>query len=84
MDAGVPVERRRLPVDAEAETALLCLVASAGVDADTYPRQPEIDAIHYAFTLELTGTSPEITARPASNCDCSWSRTTAPPRTACG
>ena len=41
--------------------ALLCLVASAGVDADTYPRQPDIDAIHYAFTLELTDTSPEIT-----------------------
>lgn len=41
-------------------TALLLLVpALAG--ADTYPRQPGIDALHYAFRLGLTDASNEIT-----------------------
>lgn len=40
---------------------LWCVFASAArLHADTYPRQPDVDAIHYAFTLELTDTSPEI------------------------
>jgi len=29
--------------------------------ADTYPRQADVDAIHYAFTLELSDDTPEIT-----------------------
>jgi aminopeptidase N len=45
--------------------ALLCLLASAALYADTYPRQPDVDAIHYAFTLDLTDASPEITGSAA-------------------
>src|SRR5438093_687902 len=30
--------------------------------ADTYPRQPGVDAWHYIFRIELSDTSPEITA----------------------
>jgi len=28
--------------------------------ADTYPRQPGVDAVHYAFKLQISDTSPEI------------------------
>jgi aminopeptidase N len=42
-----------------------CLIAiactcSAPLGADTYPRQPGVDAIHYAFNLTLTDASNEI------------------------
>jgi aminopeptidase N len=46
-------------------TVFLCLAAAAALRADTYLRQPDIDAIHYAFTLELTDTSPDITGSAA-------------------
>jgi aminopeptidase N len=36
-------------------------LAVAGLQADTYPRQPGVDAWHYVFRLELSDTSPEIT-----------------------
>jgi aminopeptidase N len=36
-------------------------LVSTGV-ADTYPRQPDIDAVHYVFRLELGDTSTEISA----------------------
>lgn len=42
-------------------TLLCCLVATTA-SADTYPRQPAVDAWHYVFRLELSDTSPEITA----------------------
>ncbi len=32
----------------------------AVIAADTYPRQPDVDAIHYTFRLELGDASPEI------------------------
>ena len=41
-------------------TALLLLV-TATVHADTYPRQPGIDALHYVFRLGLNDRSSEIT-----------------------
>ena len=39
-------------------TACLCLATHAW--ADTYPRQPGIDAVHYVFRLELSDSSDEI------------------------
>lgn len=41
--------------------ALLLLLAPGAVSADTYPRQPGIDAIHYVFRLTLVDSSNEIT-----------------------
>jgi aminopeptidase N len=40
--------------------ALLLLLAPATLSADTYPRQPGIDAIHYVFRLTLVDSSNEI------------------------
>jgi aminopeptidase N len=34
--------------------ALLCATVAAGTAADTYPRQPAVDAIHYRFAVTLT------------------------------
>jgi aminopeptidase N len=45
--------------------ALLCLAWTALLNADTYPRQPDVDAIHYAFSLELGDGSPEIAGSAA-------------------
>ena len=39
---------------------LLLLAAQASIQADTYPRQPNVDAVHYAFSLELNDENPEI------------------------
>ena len=40
---------------------LLSLIAQPPlVQADTYPRQPGIDAVHYVFRLRLTDSSNEI------------------------
>ena len=44
---------------------LFCLTVCPAVGADTYPRQPDVDAVHYAFSLELGDTSPEISASAA-------------------
>ena len=41
-------------------TALLTFAFAAVVIADTYPKNPNIDIIHYAFKLELTDRSDEI------------------------
>ena len=41
-------------------TALFVLLASASPFADTYPRQPGVDAIHYVFRLTLVDASNEI------------------------
>lgn len=40
--------------------ALLAIALAAPAAADTYPRQPGIDAWHYVFRLTLSDTSPEI------------------------
>jgi aminopeptidase N len=40
---------------------LVWLALAAPLTADTYPRQPDIDAVHYVFRLELGDSSPEIT-----------------------
>ena len=48
-----------------AAAALLCVAWTASLSADTYPRQPEVDAIHYAFSLELGDGSPEIAGSAA-------------------
>jgi aminopeptidase N len=40
--------------------ALLVLLATAAASADSYSRQPGIDAIHYVFRLTLVDTSNEI------------------------
>jgi aminopeptidase N len=37
------------------------LATATYLAADTYPRQPAVDAIHYAFALTLTDESPRIT-----------------------
>src|SRR5262245_41190219 len=39
---------------------MLMFAASGSMRADTYPRQPDVDAVHYTFTLELGDQSPEI------------------------
>jgi aminopeptidase N len=39
----------------------LFLLCTAVLNADTYPRQPGIDAVHYVFRLGLTDRSNEIT-----------------------
>ena len=39
----------------------LLLVVPATLHADTYPRQPAVDVLHYAFRLTLVDTSSEIT-----------------------
>src|SRR5262245_38744577 len=44
---------------------VFCLAASMTVRADTYPRQPDVDAIHYVFTLTLGDASPEISGSAA-------------------
>ena len=41
--------------------ALVQFALTAGLQADTYPRQPGVDAFHYVFRLELSDASPEIT-----------------------
>jgi aminopeptidase N len=41
------------------------LVLPAAADADTYPRQPGIDAVHYVFRLRLTDASDEIAGETA-------------------
>jgi len=41
--------------------ALAPLVLATGLAADTYPRQPGVDALHYVFRLGLTDASNEIT-----------------------
>jgi len=44
-----------------ASIAALALIAwAAPAVADTYPRQPGVDAWHYVFRLELSDTSPDI------------------------
>jgi aminopeptidase N len=40
--------------------AFLVLIAPAAAVADTYPRQPDVDAIHYVFRLTLVDSSNEI------------------------
>ena len=42
-----------------AAVAALFLAAPAAF-ADTYPRQPAVDAWHYVFRLEISDTSPAI------------------------
>jgi aminopeptidase N len=37
------------------------VLAATSAIADTYPRQPGVDAWHYTFRLEVSDTSPEIT-----------------------
>jgi len=40
---------------------VVALAIPASAQADTYPRQPGVDAWHYVFRLEVSDTSPEIT-----------------------
>ena len=40
---------------------LLCAAATHGLAADTYPRQPDVDALHYVFRLTITDLDDEIT-----------------------
>jgi len=44
---------------------LLALSIPGPLGADTYPRQPDVDAIHYAFSLELADNNPEIAGSAA-------------------
>ena len=41
------------------------IVLPAAARADTYPRQPGIDAVHYVFRLRLTDASNEIAGETA-------------------
>jgi aminopeptidase N len=45
-------------------TALLAV--SLDLSADTYPRQPWVDAIHYRFAVSLNETTPHVTAEAAA------------------
>src|SRR5690349_16245036 len=40
--------------------AVLLLCTTSGLVADTYPRQPGVDALHYVFRLTLSDASDEI------------------------
>jgi aminopeptidase N len=51
---------RRIPTRTLA-LAAAALAAPLPSPADTYPRQPSVDAIHYVFKLTLTDASDEIT-----------------------
>ena len=50
--------RRLTPIASFALLALL--VGAVGPAPDTYPRQPGIDAIHYAFDITLSDETDEI------------------------
>jgi aminopeptidase N len=39
---------------------LLCVSIAHGLAADTYPRQPRVDALHYVFRLTITDLDDEI------------------------
>ena len=43
-------------------SGVLWLASTSLAHADTYPRQPGVDAWHYIFRIELSDASPEITA----------------------
>ena len=43
----------------------LLLVSATHVAADTYPRQPGVDALHYAFRLTLNDDNDEISGEAA-------------------
>lgn len=45
--------------------AVLIAASAAPMRADTYPRQPGIDAVHYVFRLQLTDASAEIAGETA-------------------
>lgn len=63
-DAGSPRAPRVIPFGGMIRrfiTLLLLGLASSSLAADTYPRQPGIDALHYAFTLTLLGDSSVLT-----------------------
>ena len=57
-------ERRRAAV---LFTPLLILAAAAA-RADTYPRQPGVDILHYTFRLELSDTTDAIEGRTTVTC----------------
>jgi aminopeptidase N len=40
--------------------ALACLCAATTAFADTWPRQPNVDAVHYVFRVALSDTSDEV------------------------
>jgi aminopeptidase N len=46
---------------------LLVLAGSSAALADTYPRQPGIDAVHYVFRLTLADSSNEIAGEATAN-----------------
>ena len=50
----------RLSFRRAATAALVAMAMTAPAAADTYPRQPGIDAWHYVFRLTLSDTSPDI------------------------
>ena len=59
---GFPACRRDAPRLLLRVALLLAVAASAReAGADTYPRQPGIDALHYAFRVRITDASNEIT-----------------------
>lgn len=39
---------------------ILCVLQAVSARADTYPRQPGVDAVHYVFRLRVTDSSNEI------------------------
>jgi aminopeptidase N len=54
LDSGIVSHMKQL-------AAILILLGTTSASADTYPRQPGIDAIHYVFRLTLADSSNEIT-----------------------
>ena len=53
---------RRIRLPTTVLGLLLCVSTAHDVGADTYPRQPGIDALHYVFRLSLTDLNNEIAA----------------------
>jgi aminopeptidase N len=51
---------RRITIVRIAFTFVLCAAAAQILTADTYPRQPDVDAVHYVFRLTLNDANNEI------------------------
>ena len=51
---------RRTFVARIALALLLCVSTAHGLAADTYPRQPGVDALHYVFRLTISDLNNEI------------------------
>jgi aminopeptidase N len=60
-DYRMTIERRYTRASVKKLSILLCALAAPPAGADTYPRQPGVDAVHYVFRVGVADGSNEIT-----------------------